>query len=97
MRKTIDKNLEKRFNGLFKEYPLFSREEDLVSKVRFWIEQTANSLIPDSPLAVAEGHIDSYQYITKGNTNNYLIEQLRKIVENAYDIYCDKVEGVVIK
>ncbi len=94
----INKNLEKRIDGLFKKYPLFSREENLISKVRFWIVQASTSLIPDSPLAVAEGNIDCYEMNkSKGRLDNYLIGELRKIVEDAYNIYYDKIVGVVAR
>ena len=92
----IDANLEERIDILNKKYPSFSREENLICTVSRWIHAAANSLIPDSPLTVAEGNIKSYEEnAARNRPDNYLIKELREIVENAWKIYCNnKTLGV---
>ena len=87
MKKQINEDLEKRIKELHKKYPLFSRQEDLISKVRFWVSQAASSLIPDSALTVAEGCIKNYagKSTARNRPDNYLTGELQEIVEKAYE------------
>ena len=78
--------------NISKPYPLFSRERNLVSKVSCWIQRASKSLIPDSYLIVAEGHIEHHERVSniRESSDNNLTSKLKKIVDLAYEKY---VEG----
>lgn len=84
----IDESLEKRINSLRERYPPYSREYELIVAISCGICRAAKSLIPDSELTVTGGYIEGYGEIREAD--NYLIGELREIVENAWRIYRDK-------
>ena len=81
----INSELEKIISGLRKNYPEYSREDELICRVSGWIHVASKSLIPNSDLRVAEDQIDAYEERKTHDKN--LVEKLWEIVDHAWEIY----------
>jgi hypothetical protein len=89
-----EENLQRRIENLRERYPLYSREDELVVRVSRWIHEAAKSLIPNSALTVAEGHIESYEKsAVRYEFDRDLAKKLWEIIEEAWNKY-GKVEAI---
>jgi hypothetical protein len=81
----IDKILEKRFGLLFGKYHLLSREHEVIYRVSGWVHDAARSLIPNSPLMLAQDNVEVYE--RRETADKSLVEDLLGIVKDAWKIY----------